>query len=442
MDLGLLSSATLALSASRLLHLGMLSGAFEPPRLNPLKSIPASAIGSDAHAKLSELAATRSVTLLANRRATLPLAASTSAEEVTLIGPAANLSTPMQGSYSGLVPPRYNETLLVAMRRRFGADLTHAEGCEDLSCTSDAGFAAAAEAARGRTAVVAVGHTWRCAHLARSQADPSRRPEPACSMEGSDLSSLELPGRQEALIQAVGATAKRLVVVYVAANPVASTWVAAHADALLQAYFAGQATAAAIVAVISGDANPAGRLPFTVPRSLSEVPPMASYSMAGRGYRFATQPALWPFGYGLSFSTFAYSDLVVDPPEVPACGNATVSFTLSNTHGPSGREAPQLYAKWRWAQGRASDSPAPGFHQPPRPVLKAFRSVQVRSGGSVRVSFALGASELQAVRTDTFESACAHGELDLFVGGGQPGMPPEHTRSNGLRGTLRVGGES
>eukprot|EP00966_Prymnesium_polylepis_P177406 4108460-Prymnesium_polylepis.1 len=134
-------------------------------------------------------------------------------------------------------------------------------------------------------------------------------------MEGSDRAQLGLPGKQEALVAAVAAVAAKTIVVVVAAGPVVSP-AASAADALLHASFGGQATAAALVDVLGGDVAPSGRLPFTVPASGDDVPPISSYAMAahpGRTYRYATRPPLYPFGYGLSFASFKLSAAAVTP---------------------------------------------------------------------------------------------------------------------------------
>ena len=427
---GLIAEATLTSSASRLIALNILAGAFEPPAAVPyLKKLDAKDIGSTQHATLARTAAARAVVLLENRNATLPLPSGLRGSEVAVIGPSAKDVVAMQGSYSAL-PPK-TQSVLEAASAAFGGGVAYAAGCEQLNCTSDAGFAAAVAAAKGRVAIVAVGTTWFCG--GSGGALGYGQPAPECEMEGSDRLSLGLPGKQEALVAAVAAVARKTVVVLVAAGPMSSPSLSTHADALVQPFFGGQATAGALMDVLTGAVSPSGRLPYSVPKDVADVPPIDQYSMTaapGRTYRYATRPPLYPFGYGLSYASFEFGDLHVAPAIVAPCGNASVSVRVTHTGGPASAEVVQLYAEWTAAR----------FGDSIRPELKGFARVELQPGESRVVTISLGAEQMAAPNAATFEMEVAAGDLRLFVGNGQP--HERRTTSSAPSATLRVVGAS
>lgn len=426
---GLLSEATLDASVRNLVALNVLAGAFEPPSAVPdLKALDATAIGSDAHIALARSAAARAVTLLTNREATLPLSPTLRGEQIAIIGPAANDTVAMQASYSAL--PTDTQSVYDAAVATFGADVAFAVGCELLNCTTDAGFAHAVAAARGRVAIVAVGTTWYCGgsggELGYGQ------PAPECEMEGSDRLALTLPGMQEKLVHAVMAVAAKTIVVLVAAGPISAPSMSAKADALVQSYFGGQAMASALMDVMTGAVAPSGRLPYTVPASVDDVPPISSYAMAappGRTYRFSTRPPLFPFGYGLSYASFSLRDLVVSPPTVAPCNSAVVSVTISHVAGPASAEIVQLYA------ARHGGAVGAGV----RPELRGFARVELLPGESKSVQITLGPAEMATPRASDYEMEVAPGTLTVFVGSGQPHEKAVSTL-NKLNTTLRVDG--
>ena len=320
--------------------------------------------------------------------------------------------------------------MLHAVRATFGEGVVYSAGCVHLNCTTDTGFAAAAAAAAGKVAIVAVGTTWFCGgsggELGYGQ------PAPECEMEGSDRAALGLPGQQEALVAAVAAVAAKTIVVLIAAGPNGSPSLPPLADAMVQTFFGGQATALALLDVLTGSVAPSGRLPYTVPAALTDVPPIDSYAMAtppGRTYRFATPPPLYPFGFGLSYARFVLGSLAVQPAAISPCANATVRVNVTHSAGPASAEVVQLYASWAGAI-----RPGSGV----RPELKGFARVELQPGESATVAISLGAAEMASPSLIDLHMEVAPGELHLFVGSGQPGE--RLTSSNQLSASLRVVG--
>src|SRR5208283_4437098 len=128
---------------------------------------------------------------------------------------------------------------------------------------------------------------------------------------GGDRTDITLPETQQSLLEALAATRKPLIVVLTSGSALAVNWVNDHASAILEAWYPGEEGGAAVADVLSGNYNPAGRLPVTFYKSVAQLPPFGSYSMSGRTYRYSIEPPLYPFGYGLSFSSFRYSEVKV-----------------------------------------------------------------------------------------------------------------------------------
>ncbi len=209
---------------------------------------------------------------------------------------------------------------------------------------------------------------------------------------GGDRTSLDLPEPQEALVKTAVATGTPVVVVLTSGSAVAVTSAAERASAVLAAWYGGEEAGAAIAETLSGLNNPAGRLPITFYRSVDQLPAFTDYAMAGRTYRYFKGEPLFPFGFGLSYSSFAYSGLVAR--RTPS--GAEIRATVKNTSSRDGDEVVQLYV----AGGPGGDAPIRS--------LRAFQRVHLRAGESREVAFAIAASDVPSA------------PAEISVGGGQP----------------------
>ncbi len=162
---------------------------------------------------------------------------------------------------------------------------------------------------------------------------------------GGDRTDIVLPSPQERLLEAIQATGKPVVLVLMTGSALSFEWAKAHIPAIVVAWYPGQRGGSAIADVLFGDANPAGRLPVTFYKAVSQLPPFADYDMHGRTYRYFTGEPLYPFGHGLSYTTFGYEDLQVDRTEVGASDPIRISLTVRNTGARSGEDVPQLYVR-------------------------------------------------------------------------------------------------
>jgi beta-glucosidase len=224
---------------------------------------------------------------------------------------------------------------------------------------------------------------------------------------GGDRTKISLPQLQEELLQAIAATGKPLVVVLMNGSALAVPWAKEHAAAILEAWYPGEEGGAAIAETLAGDNDPSGRLPVTFYDSLDQLPPFESYSMAGRTYRYFAGQPLYGFGYGLSYTTFAYGHLKLSQATVKPAEPLTVEADVTNTGKRSGDEVVELYLRGPQAGGE------------PLRSLRAFQRVKLRAGETNHVRFTLQPAQLSEVDHDG-KTAMQPGDYTVFLGGGQP----------------------
>ena len=224
---------------------------------------------------------------------------------------------------------------------------------------------------------------------------------------GGDRTSIDLPQPEEALVEAVAATGKPLVVVLMNGSALGVNWIDKHANAVLEAWYSGEEGGAAIASTLSGKNNPAGRLPVTFYKDVSQLPNFEDYSMENRTYRYFTGKPLYPFGYGLSYSSFSYSALELPTSSVNAGQPVVATVTVTNTGKVAGDEVAQLYLKF------------PAIAGAPRIALRGFQRVHLDPGQSQQLHFELKSRDLSMV-TEEGKPIIAEGDYTLSVGGGQP----------------------
>jgi len=258
---------------------------------------------------------------------------------------------------------------------------------------------AAAAARQADVVIAAVGIT--------SQLEGEEMPVNQPGFLGGDRTSIDLPQPEEDLVEAVAATGKPLVVVLMNGSALAVNWINVHANAVLDAWYSGEEGGAAIADTLSGKNDPAGRLPVTFYKDVGQLPNFEDYSMANRTYRYFTGKPLYPFGYGLSYTTFAYSHLVVPSAPVQPGDPVAADATVTNTGKVAGDEVVQLYLRFPPVAGA------------PRIALRGFERVHLQPGESRNVHFVLKNRDLGMV-TETGQPIIAAGSYSISIGGGQP----------------------
>jgi beta-glucosidase len=228
--------------------------------------------------------------------------------------------------------------------------------------------------------------------------------------KGGDRTDIGLPARQQALLEAVAATGKPVVLVLLSGSALAVNWADAHVAAIVQAWYPGEEGGAALADVLFGDYNPAGRLPVTFYKSVEQLPPFESYAMEGRTYRFFKGEPLYPFGHGLSYTRFRYSGLKVSSPRVSPTDKVTVSATVENAGRVEGDEVVQLYVTDVEASVRV-----------PLRSLAGVERLHLKPGERRLVSFTLDPRQLSVIKDDG-RAFVEPGEFRVTVGGKQPGF--------------------
>jgi len=246
------------------------------------------------------------------------------------------------------------------------------------------------------------------------QLEGEEMPVNAPGFNGGDRTSILLPAVQTELMKKLKSTGKPVVFVMMTGSAIAIPWENENIPAIINAWYGGQSAGTAIADVLFGDYNPAGRLPVTFYKSDSDLPGFSDYSMNNRTYRYFAGEALYPFGYGLSYTTFKY-DLLKVPASVSSGKNVTVSVRVTNTGKISGEEVVQLYLSYQNVTGKA-----------PVKALKGFQRIILKGGDSKTTTFVVTPEQLSLVKEDG-SMYQPKGKLMISVGGGQPGVKHKTT---------------
>ncbi|MEP6493472.1 MAG: glycoside hydrolase family 3 C-terminal domain-containing protein [bacterium] len=222
---------------------------------------------------------------------------------------------------------------------------------------------------------------------------------------GGDRTSIDLPAPQQALLERIIAVGKPTVLVLLNGSALAVNWAQEHVPAIVDAWYPGQAAGTAIADVLFGDYNPGGRLPVTFYKSVSDLPPFDDYKMAGHTYRFFMGTPLYPFGYGLSYTTFAYKNLRTNTDRLSPTGKVTVQVDVTNSGKTDGDEVVQLYVQHL---GSKVDRP--------REDLRGYQRVALKAGQTKTVEFSLAASSLAYWNPDTHKWVVEAEPVQLNVG--------------------------
>jgi len=232
---------------------------------------------------------------------------------------------------------------------------------------------------------------------------------------GGDRTSLELPKPQEQLLERLQALGKPTVLVLLNGSALGINWADRNIPAIVEGWYPGGEGGTAIASLLAGDFSPAGRLPVTFYESVDQLPSFEDYSMANRTYRYFAGEVLYPFGYGLSYTTFGYANGRVSKASVAADDEVTVSADVTNSGNTSGDEVVQLYLTH------------PGVAGAPLRALKGFQRIHLEKGEKKTVAFTLHARDLSVV-DESGKHRIVPGSVEAWLGGGQPvnrkGMAP------------------
>jgi beta-glucosidase len=282
-------------------------------------------------------------------------------------------------------------------------DVLVARGCEIVE-TGQAGFAQAIQIAEKADVVIMV--MGLSQQVEGEEGQTEGNPEGKVSL--GDRDSLDLPGEQEALLKAVTQTGKPVVLVLLNGSAVAINWADEHVPAILEAWYPGQSGGRAVAEALFGDYNPGGKLPVTFYKSADQLPSFDDYTMAGRTYRYFAGDVLYPFGYGLSFTSFNYHNLALSHEQIFNPEVIRVSVEIENTGTLTGDEVVQVYLR-----DKSSAFPVP------RHSLVGFKRIRLSPNARERVMFEINPRQM-AVVNEAGDWMLEPGGFSVFVGGGQP----------------------
>lgn len=398
LERGLVAEADLDRALARVLRTRFKLGFFDPEERNPYSRIPESVIGSAEHRALAREAAVKSLVLLKNAGGLLPLRKDLRMVYVT--GPLATDAQVMLGNYYGV-----NEDVSTILEGIVGkvspatkVDFRQGVLLDRPNANPMDWFSGSAREADVTIAVMGISNLIEGEEGA-SIASPNK----------GDRLDIGLPPNQVEFLRKVRAGARKLVVVLLGGSPLAIPEVHDLADAVVFAWYPGEEGGRAVADVLFGDATPSGRLPVTFPRSTDQLPPYEDYSMAGRTYRYLTTEPLYPFGFGLAFTTFRYGPLKLSKAAVAAGEGLTARVTVTNAGRIAGEEVVQLYLSGPKSASRG-----------PLAALEGIRRVRLEAGEARTVEFAVGPAML-AVIDEAGRERSAQGEFRLTIGGASPG---------------------
>jgi beta-glucosidase len=385
---GTLPESAIDRAVSWILQIKFELGLFENPYVDPERA--AAVCNCAAHRELARETARQAMVLLKNEGDLLPLAGNV--RSILVAGPNADRGRNQLGDYAA---PGEAVTVLQGIRERAGAGVAvrYAQGCGVKELDASGIAEAVAAAKESDLAVLVLGESaWT---------------EGMVSGEGNDRCTLDLPGVQQQLLEAVWATGTPVVLVLINGRPLTIGWAAEHVPAILEAWYPGQEGGHAVADVLWGDYNPGGRLPITFPRAVGQLPLFYNYKPTGRAYDYvdgAFAP-LYAFGYGLSYTRFGYRDLAITPAAIRPGGHVQVAVTVENVGTRAGDEVVQLYL-----------SDLVGSVVTPLKQLKGFARVTLQPGEQRVVEFTLGPKEL-ALLDRHLEPAVEPGTFEVMVGG-------------------------
>lgn len=398
-------------SLLRLLKARFELGDFDSEDLVPWKKIGPEVIANEEHHQIALDAARRSIVLLQNKQNILPLAKET---KVAVIGPNANDSVMMWGNYNGF--PRHTVTILEGIKQKgnvvgsmkacdlvenmgrqsrrgnegpardYGHDDALQVKTEDATNTTDKDVL---DCVKDADVVVFVGGI-----SPRLEGEEMRVTLPG--FRGGDRTSIELPQIQRNMLKMLHDAGKKVVFVNCSGSAMALVPETTTCDAIVQAWYGGEAGGEALADVLYGDCNPTGRLPITFYRSTDQLPDYESYEMKGRTYRYMKEAPLWYFGYGLSYTTVRYG--------APTYKNGTVSVSLTNTGKRDTEELVQVYINKQ------------GDTDGPRATLRAYQRVTIPAGKTMQVAIPLPRTSFEWWNTNTNTMNVSAGTFNVMVG--------------------------
>ncbi|MEL5894532.1 glycoside hydrolase family 3 C-terminal domain-containing protein [Bacteroides sp. GD17] len=387
---GLIDEARIDASLLRLLTARYQLGEMDSSNAWP---IPYSVVNSKPHQDLALRMARESIVLLQNKDNILPLDKKLT---VAVMGPNANDSVMQWGNYNGF--PAHTVTLLEGIRAKLpDGQVIYEPGCEHTGGDASLNLQAAVDKVKDADVVIFAGGI-------SPALEGEEMPVTVPGFKGGDRTDIELPEIQRSLVKALVDAGKKVIFVNYSGSAVALTPESERCEAILQAWYPGQAGGTAVADVLFGDYNPAGRLPITFYKNTAQLPDFEDYSMKGRTYRYFKDAPLFPFGYGLSYTTFAYGDAHIYRAD-NAKNDMLLYIPVTNTGKREGEEVVQVYLR------------KPGDTDAPQRTLRGFKRVKLNAGQQQEVCISLTDESFEWFDTNTNTMHPVAGNYELLYGG-------------------------
>jgi beta-glucosidase len=421
---GYIPEEKIDLAVRRLLTARFKLGMFDSEEKVPYAQIPYEVVDCEEHRNLALEAARKAITLLKNKNNTLPL--SKDIESIAVIGPNADSKDVLLGNYNG-TPSKYF-TVLNGIRNRVSENtkVYYAEGCDltkkEYHAWAENPFTEAKIVAEKSDAVVLC--------LGLSPRIEGEEGDAFNADASGDRIEIGLPGMQLELLKDIKKLGKPVVAVLLNGSAIAMEEAKEYADAIVEAWYPGEEGGNAVADVIFGNYNPAGRLPVTFVKSVEDLPNFEDYSMKNRTYRFIEKEPLFPFGFGLSYTKFKYSNLVVEDKNVSCGDTVKIKVNVENIGYMDGEEVVQVYLAHLGTNFKVPN------HQ-----LVGFKRVKIAEGETKTVEFEIKTRYLGIIN-DEGKFIFNPGTCRLFVGGTQPdALSRKLSYSNIVETDLRLQGE-
>ena len=394
---GLISEADIDRALERTLATRFKLGMFDPDETVPYASIPMTVVGSEKHRRLARQAAARSVVLLKNKNGILPIKAGV--KSIFITGPSAADLDVLLGNYFGINDRMV--TLLEGLTGRApeGVNVEYRHGCQWTQGSLSSVNWAVPQAAASEIAIVCAGTTPLM---------EGEEGESIFTIENGDRADIALPAAQVDYIKQMAVLGAKIVLVLTGGSPIALGEIEEMVQAIVFVWYPGQEGGRAVAEVLFGDTAPSGKLPLTFPKSLADLPPFEDYNMAGRTHRFATKEPLYPFGFGLSYTTFAYSALELKKAAIKAGQSLPVSVTVTNTGEVAADEVVQFYLS-----DLEASAPVPVHN------LISFERVHLKPGEGKKIKFTVEPEAMMLFDNDG-KQVLEPGQFRLTVGGCSP----------------------
>jgi len=414
---GYINEAEIDLSVKRLFTARMKLGMFDPQEMVPYASIKPSENNTEEHRQFARKVAQESIVLLRNEKLTLPL--SKKIKSIAVIGPYADELSVLLGNYNG--DPTNPVTILQGIRNRAGKNVK-----VNYSIGVDQPEKLAQDSTRSKLQAGLEADALRIAAKSEviifvggisPELEGEEMPVKVDGFSGGDKTHLDIPKNQQVLLEKIHALKRPVVLVLTNGSALSVNWAQENIPAIVDCWYPGEEGGNAVADVLFGDYNPAGRLPVTFYKSISDIPPFEDYNMAGKTYRYFRGEPLYAFGYGLTYTRFDYSGFTAAGKSLKAGESVRLSATITNSGSYDGDEVVQVYV----VQPESVSS---------RPVksLAAFQRVHLKKGESRLIRLTVDPAQLRHFDTLLGDYAIAAGTYEFQVG----------AASNDIRGKVNV----